>query len=310
MAYQIMSVDDSDIAQEYIRASLFEIGYENVVGYQSPLKALEDLTSGLVTPDLLLLDVMMPDIDGVELCARIRELERLVDTPIIMLTSRTDVETLNLAFLAGANDYVTKPFNRIELRSRMRNCLRLKAELDRRLPAMGRRRQAGAPIAEMSEVINNQAGFQAALQAIPTAEYERIGLIVFRVIGLDDAAGLSSDDAGRLYRIIGGLLGAVTLPAGHMFCHWNKDLFCLATVDLGEDEMRTLAEGFIAAIPEGAVVAREDWASRHLSIAATLTPPGPLSAAAALGQTIAAAEQPPQPAELPIRTINSNREQS
>lgn len=115
MAYHIMSVDDSDVAQEYIRASLADIGYESVVCYQSPLKALEDLSSGAVTPDLLLLDVMMPEIDGVDLCARIRELGRLVDTPIIMLTSRADMETLNHAFVAGANDYVTKPFDRMEL---------------------------------------------------------------------------------------------------------------------------------------------------------------------------------------------------
>src|SRR5580704_14912 len=70
--------------------------------------------------------------DGVEVCARIRNHQRYADLPIIMVTSVDDMDTLSNAFVAGANDYVTKPVNRMELIARVRAALRLKAELDRR----------------------------------------------------------------------------------------------------------------------------------------------------------------------------------
>ena len=132
MSPRIIAVDDSDIAQDFISATLSELGFDDVVSFIDPRSALDAIESDEATADLILMDIMMPDIDGIELCARIRALDRWSDVPIIMLTSRTDMGSLSEAFMAGANDYVTKPFNRIELQARMRSCLRLKSELDRR----------------------------------------------------------------------------------------------------------------------------------------------------------------------------------
>ena len=75
---------------------------------------------------------MMPEIDGIEACARIRNDPRYVDVPIIMVTSLDDMDSLANAFVAGATDYITKPLNRVELLARVRSALKLKAELDRR----------------------------------------------------------------------------------------------------------------------------------------------------------------------------------
>ncbi|WP_163852092.1 response regulator [Pseudooceanicola aestuarii] len=291
MAHRIMSVDDSEIAQEFIRAALSDIGYENLVSFLNPLEAFEALSSGQETADLILVDVMMPEIDGVELCARIRGVKDLVDTPIIMLTSRTDMETLNHAFLAGANDYVTKPFNRIELQARMRSCLRLKSELDRRHSGGGHRRAPRVPVAEMTEVLNNKAGFQAALQAVPAAVHHRFGLTVFRVVGLHEAADRTPSESAEIYGSIGGLLGAVPVPARDIFCHWDKDLFCLATLDATEDSMRRTAQTFIDAVSQVRLSYRESWAKIPLALCATLVLPGKLPPASALGQGIAAAER-------------------
>jgi phosphoserine phosphatase RsbU/P len=80
----------------------------------------------------VLLDIMMPEIDGIETCARIRNDPRYADTPIIMVTSLDDMDSLANAFVAGANDYINKPLNRIELIARVRAALKLKAELERR----------------------------------------------------------------------------------------------------------------------------------------------------------------------------------
>lgn len=291
MAHRIISVDDSDIAQEYIRAALSDIGYEDVVSFLSPTEALEALTTGKASGDLILLDVMMPDIDGVELCARIRSLSGWSDTPIIMLTSRTDMDTLHHAFLAGANDYVTKPFNRIELQARMRSCLRLKTELDRRRATSHRRdRGTSSAPAEMAEVLGNKAGYQAALLAIPPAAQDRVGQTVFRIHGLPEAADLPAGDVADICRSIGALMGAVPLPARDIFCHWEGDLFCLATPDATEAGMRATARSFVEAVAGASLSVRDSWAKQPLTLSAVLVLPGGLSPAAALVQGIKAAE--------------------
>ena len=94
--------------------------------------------------DVVLLDIVMPEMDGVEACARIRNDARYADMPIIMVTSLDDMDSLANAFVAGATDYITKPVNRVELVARVRAALRLKQELDRRLGA--RARIAGFPV--------------------------------------------------------------------------------------------------------------------------------------------------------------------
>nr|WP_256253067.1 fused response regulator/phosphatase [Paenibacillus sp. UNC496MF] len=80
--------------------------------------------------DLILLDLMMPGVDGIAVCARIQESPRLKDIPIIMVTAIGDSKKLAEALDAGAIDYVTKPINRIELLARIRVALRLKEEKD------------------------------------------------------------------------------------------------------------------------------------------------------------------------------------
>jgi len=80
------------------------------------------------TFDLVLLDIMMPGIDGFEVCQRIKANEKWRDIPIIFLTAKADVESLAKGFEIGGQDYVTKPFNHVELLARVRTHLELKAQ--------------------------------------------------------------------------------------------------------------------------------------------------------------------------------------
>lgn len=80
--------------------------------------------------DLILLDMMMPEIDGIAACRTIQQYEHLKDIPIIMVTAVGDSKKLAEALDAGAADYVTKPINRVELMARIRLALRLKQEKD------------------------------------------------------------------------------------------------------------------------------------------------------------------------------------
>ncbi|MCP4130652.1 MAG: diguanylate cyclase [bacterium] len=77
-------------------------------------------------PDLILLDIMLPGIDGFEICKRLKQNEKTVDVPIIFLTAKTELEDKIKAFELGAVDYVTKPFNDIEVIARVRTHIQLR----------------------------------------------------------------------------------------------------------------------------------------------------------------------------------------
>lgn len=81
-------------------------------------------------PDLILLDVMMPDMDGFEVCRRIKKAEFLQDIPVLFITARGDDESETRGLELGAADYITKPFNADVVRLRVRNHLELKRQRD------------------------------------------------------------------------------------------------------------------------------------------------------------------------------------
>lgn len=134
---RILIVDDSDDSRDLTEAALLSAGYDDIVAKGSAKSAYEFLAIGqaseAVPVDVILLDILMPEIDGIEACATIRTDGRYGDVPIIMVTQLHDMDSLANAFVAGATDYITKPVNRIELLARVRSAIRLKGELARRL---------------------------------------------------------------------------------------------------------------------------------------------------------------------------------
>lgn len=135
---RILVVDDSEDWRDLTEAALMAAGYQDVATAESASDAYGKLgigarpANGTAAVDLIVLDLVMPEIDGIEACARIRSDTRYGDVPVIMVTAANDMDSLSSAFVAGATDYITKPFNRVELLARVRSALKIKAELDRR----------------------------------------------------------------------------------------------------------------------------------------------------------------------------------
>ena len=115
---KICVVDDEDLLVKGIRFNLKNEGYEVVTG-SNGLEAV-DLARN-EKPDLMVLDVMMPEMDGLTACTKIREFSQV---PIILLTAKTDDMDKLMGFDVGADDYLTKPFNILELKARIRALLR------------------------------------------------------------------------------------------------------------------------------------------------------------------------------------------
>ena len=132
----ILIVDDSPDQQALLRSVLSKAGHSEIVIADSAKSASAVLNLDGGGPaqkiDLILMDVLMPEQDGVETCRQIKGREHLRDIPIIMVTAKNDLSNLKEAFAAGAMDYISKPVNGIELLARVSSALKLKSEMDRR----------------------------------------------------------------------------------------------------------------------------------------------------------------------------------
>ena len=121
---RILVVDDEKLLVKGIKYNLENEGYQVEVGYDGET-AVELAKNGNF--DLIILDLMMPKLDGLEACRRIREFSNI---PVIMLTAKSEDTDKLIGFEYGADDYVTKPFNILELRARIRALLRRSSNIN------------------------------------------------------------------------------------------------------------------------------------------------------------------------------------
>lgn len=130
----ILIVDDSTDHYALLRSILTKAGHHQILGAESAQAAFSMLNldgkQSATDIDLILMDVLMPEIDGVQACRRIKQQTHLRDIPIIMVTAKSDLENLHEAFSAGAMDYINKPVKSVELLARVASAITLKKEMD------------------------------------------------------------------------------------------------------------------------------------------------------------------------------------
>lgn len=120
MSQSVLVVDDEPTARSMLRLILVRAGYyvrEAKDGYE----ALEAVKREM--PDLMILDIMMPGIDGFAVCEALRNEDKSADLPIIMLSARADAESINRGLSVGATEYLTKPVTPDELTRHVRSSL-------------------------------------------------------------------------------------------------------------------------------------------------------------------------------------------
>lgn len=127
MPPSVLVIDDKIDNFDVIETLLYKEGYQ--LHYApSGQKAIGQLS--VFQPDVILLDVMMPDLDGIEVCRRIKQIPKWQAVPIIMVTALTAKEDLAKCLDAGADDFISKPVNGLELRARVNSMLRIKQQHD------------------------------------------------------------------------------------------------------------------------------------------------------------------------------------
>ena len=163
---RILVVDDEKLLVKGMKFNLENEGYEVECAYDGAAAVELARTCRF---DLIILDVMMPQLDGLEVCMRIREFSNV---PIIMLTAKSDDADKLMGFESGADDYLTKPFNILELKARVRALLRR---------AAGVQRSAGAELTIGDITLNTEerAAFKAGRPVELTAkEYDLVEMLM------------------------------------------------------------------------------------------------------------------------------------
>ena len=246
---RILVVDDTPSNIQTLAAILKENGYQISVA-QNGKQALDVVAR--VKPALILLDVMMPEMDGLEVCRRLKANEELAQIPIIFLTAKTETIDIIRGFEAGAVDYVAKPFNTRELLARVHTHLmfrRQQKELKEnyhRLSELERLRDSLVHMV-VHDLRSPLLGLSGSLQMLQSDLAD--------TLGPEQAADLESamTAARRLGEMVTSLLDVSRLEAGEMPLHKAScDLY--AVVGQAIDSLGTPTRGRHVTVASGAAV--------------------------------------------------------
>lgn len=161
--------EDDPVTSRLVESTLVRLGWDVITASDGTdaWRKLEE-SKGDKAPELLVLDWMMPGIDGIEMCRRIRTTPGFEFLYVILLTSRSGVEDLALGLMAGANDYITKPFHAVEIQARVRvgeRMVKLQRSLSARISELEvalaevSRLQGLLPICSYCKKIRNEANY-------------------------------------------------------------------------------------------------------------------------------------------------------
>ncbi len=200
-AEKILIVDDKTANLDLLREMLAPLGYQ-IYFATSGAKAI-DIAAG-VQPDLVLLDVMMPDLDGFETCRRFKGDAALREIPVIFVTARTDVEDLARGFEVGAVDYVTKPVKQPEVRARVATHLRLLRLIREQRSHLEQIEQARRELQELNDAKDK---FMSNLGREATASVARIG-------DCGDPDGTAPRSPDDVLRLLGAIMEWPRLQGG------------------------------------------------------------------------------------------------
>lgn len=237
---KILLVDDSKLIMGFGKSILSKEGY-NVIYAPNGNEALEMVS--VENPDLILLDVVMPGMDGYEVCKRVKAAEKTRDIPIIMLTSKGEtadkVKGLNL----GAVDYVTKPFDAGELIARVKTQLRVK-ELHKALQEKNKQLQELANKDGLTDLYNHRYLQERLIKEIERAKRYNIDLS-FVLVDIDyfkrfnDTYGHQTGDA--ILKTLGRILKKA-LRESDMAARYGGEEFALILVHTGSNTAQEAAE--------------------------------------------------------------------
>ncbi|QQN74228.1 two-component system response regulator [Croceicoccus sp. YJ47] len=183
---------------------------------------------------LVVLDIRMPDIDGLEVCARMRLSRHTRRLPILMLTATNDAETLNQAFMAGADDFLTKPINDVRLLARIRTLLRMQRERERRAlreeelqlqNAALKQGQISFSLIDPDTDLLRERAFDLVVSDCRRRD-RPAAIALVRIVDFPGFVELhGQDSAEAMVRDVAGMLRTIPAPVGVMLTAYGPGMF-------------------------------------------------------------------------------------
>jgi EAL domain-containing protein (putative c-di-GMP-specific phosphodiesterase class I)/DNA-binding response OmpR family regulator len=226
---RILVLDDNPVNVELLSCLLEDNGYRRVEGETDPRRLARRLAQD--RPDLLLLDIRMPHLDGFGVLARLREEWAELAPPVIVLTAQTDKDTRFRALSLGARDFLPKPFDQFEVLQRIHNVLEVHFLLQQRssrarlLEDLVEQRTAELHRLSLADLVTERPNRRALLESLQRrlGGRERILVYFIALEGMDDIARLHGYGvADALNRALGERLGGCLDPAGIEFGVWSS----------------------------------------------------------------------------------------
>ena len=291
---RILIVDDSEDSRDITEAALLSAGYSDICAAHSAWEAFKLMDIGCPSHkggaqvDIVLLDIVMPEVDGIEACARIRNDARYADIPIIMVTSVDDIDSLANAFVAGASDYITKPVKRVELLARVRAALKLKTELERRqarerellvfMSNWGERR-ASLWFDDVTGLFVGEVAEAYLMAASDWKAAETSAVVMLAVDRLEAYRAAHGDGAARsILARVAQAVRRLTTNVGVVAAAYRNGLIMLVGPELSAEPARQLGEQLCKAVSTLDMVNSESIVADHVT-ASVAVATGPTGAA-------------------------------
>ncbi len=225
--YTIMVVDDDPVTLQFLSNTLVVQKYA-VLKSQSGTEAVSMIESGS-TPDLILLDIMMPHLSGFEVCRRIRHVYPASELPIVLLTERDQVTDLIEGFRVGANDYLVKPFSKYELLARIRLHLKLASVNIDAVTGISNRRYFDSLLAiEWNRASRNSTSMSLIM----------IDIDFFK--NYNDTYGHQAGDT--CLRRVASTLNSTVKRAGDITARYGGEEFAIILPDTGREDAAMISE--------------------------------------------------------------------
>ena len=248
---KIFVIDDDPVQLEMARAALEVNGYKDISVAEDPVAALDGILSASERYDVFLLDILMPKMDGIELCRRLRQSVQGGGATIIMTTALSDRSHIDGAFTAGADDYVLKPFDPSEISHRLRFVERRASEVWSAVPTAG-----GLFIGEDRDFakhcgLTHHSAMEAYVRALDRGRASLSMATSFWVLGWDDMRkGMTSDEEDALVRSCSENLKASLKTTTFVLSYYGNGVFVCVTRRADPAVSTSLSRRLSAAIQE------------------------------------------------------------
>ena len=289
---KLLAVDDDPSILEVLDAALSSLENYDVFTAMSAAEGLEILMDHPDTFGAALIDIQMPEMNGIEMCQEIRQLPNYATTPLIIVTAMSQRSYISDAFRAGATDYVTKPFDLIDLRSRVTSAMRQSKFAAAKRSVDPHRLSEPLQLRNVTRFLGHDE-YENYVMQVSQSQTSKSSVVGVKINNVDRLhAELLPEDFEAMVQAVGEAISDLTREDGHMISYRGNGTFLC--IRIGRFDL--LPDNFEMVL-NGKIQSKKPRSLAHVSVRASLGETIALSSASkavaldALGEAISSAEQ-------------------